>query len=453
MGRPIPSPHIEEAFMPNKGEPLDPNKSPWCLFGAYLRHWRETVRGLPQRDLAKSGLFDQAELSRWERGLAHPHPAHVERVDSTLDADGYLLALHALVIEVDQFRRGRIDGSHQICDEEADMHRRAVMQLLTALSTGAIIPAGTVEMLFSGTSRAIAGHENAAVDDWEEIIWEYGYQWSMSRPGTLIASVAADCAEVSRMLTEKHSPLVRDGLLRVNAQLAAVLAVELNDIGDLAASLRAWRMARRSADASGDREVRVWVRSREAIYALWSGRPLAAASRLADDAIEIGTEKPGSGLIRAYDAKALICSVQGDKEQARIARRDVERVFDRLPDSVTDDHATPLWGYPERNLRWLTACSAAFNADTRQSAQATEQAFALFPADFHGDMANLKLVHALNQIHDREIDDGLATCLSVTRAWPISAARRRIITQTIDALPEKARDLPAARDLRALITA
>ncbi len=115
--------------------------------------------------------------------------------------------------------------------------------------------------------------------------------------------------------------------------------------------------------------------------------------------------------------------------------------------------ATPLWGYPERNLRWLTACSAAFNADTRQSAQATEQAFALFPADFHGDLANLKLVHALNQIHDREIDDCLTTCLSVTRARPISAARRRIITQTIDALPEKARDLPAARDLRALITA
>jgi hypothetical protein len=324
------------------------------------------------------------------------------------------------------------------------------MRVMAAISAGIAIPVGTLEALTSGIERAATDRQSLSVEDWEEIAWERAHNWMVSSPGSLISAVTIDMAEISRLLDRNPSPAMRDGLLRTSAQLGTILAVELGDVGENANSLSMWRMARRAADASGDRDLRVWVRGREAVYAAMSNRPLVVAGRLADDAIRIADGRSGAGLVRASHAKALISARLGDAEQARAALDDLDRTFERLPDDVNSYDASPIWAYPERSVQWNHACVSAFIGDIQEACQATDRALTLFTADHHGDNANLRLVRALTLVHDRDVAEGLDIALAVAHAYPLSSTRRRVADQIVKALPDKARDLPAARELRAL---
>lgn len=76
----------------------------------------------------------------------------------------------------------------------------------------------------------------------------------------------------------------------------------------------------------------------------------------------------------------------------------------------------------------------------------------LRPADFPGIAASLQLFHSLALVANRDINEGLDLAMSAVHVWPVSEIRRHIITQLLTALPEDARDLPAARKLHNLTT-
>ncbi|MEV6981524.1 helix-turn-helix transcriptional regulator [Sphaerisporangium sp. NPDC051017] len=437
--------------MPRRAEPVDPAASSWHLLGATLRHWRDDMAKLTQQETAARALCDGGDLSKWERGLARPQADTVARLDALFGADGQLVALHANAVELERLRARTLEKEVPVRDEEGDMHRRTAMRLIAAISAGVAIPPGTLEALTSGVERAAVDHQRLGVEDWEEIAWEHAHNWVVSSPGSLIGAVTMDIAEISRLLERNPSPVMRDGLLRTSAQLGTILAVELGDVGENSGnSLTMWRMARRAADASGDRGLRVWVRAREAYFGAFANRPLAVVDRLADDAIRIADGKPGAGLVRATNAKAMISAMLGDAGRTRAALDDLDKAFELLPDDVNSDHTSPIWGYPERNHHWHHACVSALIGDTRKASQAIEQALALFPADHHGDIANVHMARALTLVHDRDVADGLDDALVVAQTYPLSATRRRIANQIVNALPDKAHSLPAAQELRTL---
>jgi hypothetical protein len=431
------------------GDPLDPNKSPWHLFGAYVRHWRETVRHLPQRDLAKSALFDQAELSRWERGLTHPHYGHVEMIDSTLNADGYLLALHRLVAECDLLRQGTIAANTSAADED-DMERRTLLQVLAAIGTGAAIPASAIDQLHSRVRRLTGPLGDNSAEDWEQIAWDYAQGVWTEPPGAQTADLVGDINALDHKLARTTNAAERMTLLRVYAQLAAFLAYELVDVSSARASWRSWRVARAAADACGDRGLSVWVRAAEASESFYQGRPGPIADTLAQQAIHLADGRPGFGLACALKIRSRVLATQGRPGEARATLHELRDVHERLPSSVTDDHIS-VWGLPLESIQYAEAFALTKIGDTRVAQGMLAEALAASPQEKAGGRANISLIQAWGLVHDRHVTEGLQRALDVTQPLPVTIARRKLVTEITAALPEKARRLPAARELRALV--
>ncbi|GAA2210243.1 hypothetical protein GCM10009850_057020 [Nonomuraea monospora] len=437
--------------MPRRPDAVDPAASPWHLLGAKLRHWRDDVCALSQRDAAAKALCDHGDLSKWERGLTRVQPDVAARLDALYGADGRLIALHSAMTELDDYRTGKAPipdlSSH---DEDDDMERRAVMQILAAIGAGAAIPPESWDALFSGVERTIAERGDLGLDDWSEVVWEHDFAYYTNPPGTVFRTVAADFAEVSTVLNRTSSATARTGLLRVSAQLAALMGMELSDVGDQGSSLRTWRLARRAADATGDRELRVWVRGWEAEYGFWSGRPAPVVARLADEAVGIAAGVPSRSLAEAHMVRAFLAASQGDKENTHTALNDVRRTFDALPNSVDSEQISPLWSFRGWAQAWALAYPYALIGATKEAIDATDQARALCPPSFHGNMANLSLVHALTQTRALDVGPGLQQAVATMRAWPISTVRSRIVGQLLGGLPEQSRGLDSARELRTL---
>lgn len=329
------------------------------------------------------------------------------------------------------------------------MHRRAAMRLLAALGAGAAIPPGILETLFSGIDNAVADRGIRA-DDWEEIAWEHGFSYYTQAPGALIHAVTADLAEVSRLLQRTSSAVARTGLLRVSAQLAVLMGMEMSDVGELRPSRQSWQLARRAADATGDRELRVWVRGWEAEYGFWAGRPAPVLARLAEDAVHIAKGTASAGLAEALRARAFVAASQGDVHTVRAALGELRNVQERLPGDATSDQTTPLWSFVERDAAWANAYSLALIGDTAQATAAVDRAIAVCPPTFTGNITHYEFVRALALVGEGDIDHGLAHAVTTAHAWPISTIRRRTLGRILDALPQTRCELEAARELRSL---
>jgi hypothetical protein len=436
--------------MPRRPDAVDPTASPWHLLGAELRYWRDDVCDLTLREAAARALCDHGDLSKWERGLARTQPDVIERLDALYGANSRLVAIHAAMAELDAYRMGRLVADPSASDEDGDMERRAVMQILAALGAGMAIPPGSLEALFSGVERAMAGRGGTDLDDWDEIAWEHDFSYYTHAPGATFHAVAMDFAEVSRLLHRTSSVTARTGLLRVSAQLAVLMGMEMSDVGEQSSSKRLWRMARRAADAAGDRDLRVWVRGWEAEYGFWSGRPAPVVARLANEAVQIADGAPSRSLAEAHMVRAFLLASQGDGENTRAALSDLKKTFDALPDTAASDQTSPLWSFRPWARAWALAYPLALIGETRSALEATDQARALCPSTFYGNAANLQLVSALTLVRDREVDQGLTQATATAQTWPVSTIRRRIIGQVLDALPKKAQALEGARELRSL---
>ncbi|RCG30132.1 XRE family transcriptional regulator [Sphaerisporangium album] len=312
------------------------------------------------------------------------------------------------------------------------MERRAVMQLLAAISAGAVIPAGTLETVLSGIEHALSSHTD--VDEWEATVQEYDESANVRPIGSLIPDLTADMLAVGRLLGRGNPPLVQAGLMRVSAGLGWLLAAQLEDIGDRRAARVTWGTTRRAADASGDRDMAVWVRSKEASMARWSNRPPTVALTLANEAISIANGHPSKGLVQAYVVRSCLAARRADA-------RETETELNALAE--TSEHLG--WS------RWLYRGQGyAYSLlGDRRAETVLDHALALYPPDATDHIASLRMIQAMGMVREREITEGLEHALTNIRT-PMSAQGRFVVGEILTALPEKARNLPAAQELRAL---
>jgi len=328
------------------------------------------------------------------------------------------------------------------------VRRRAALQLLAALGAGAAIPPSALETTLAGIEKALGNPLD--LDEWERAVREYAYLINRTPVGTYLGDLIADVIAVGRLLDQGQPDAVRTGVLRISAGLSALLAIELGDVGNRRGARLAWGTARRAADASGDRELQVWVRAREAEEALWAGAPPADIHALTAEAAAIADGKPCSGLPRVHAVRACLAAESGDRTTAHREMAVLNDVFERLPEGITSDPSTFGWG-PSR-LRWNEAYVYTLTGDDRGMA-AVDEAIALYPPGTLGPVANLHMIRAMGLLRDREIDAALDTSVTTLQRLPISPARRHMTNQILQALPDKARELPSARELRALASA
>lgn len=330
-----------------------------------------------------------------------------------------------------------------------DVKRRAALQLLAALGAGAAIPPGALETVLSGVENAL-GEDAFDLADWERTVHDYDHLLNISPAGSLIEDLTADIIAMDASFDRRPSPLQHAGLLRVSAALSGLLAIELGDSGDRRAARVAWGTATRAADASGDKDLQVWVRGRAAEDALFTGRSPQVVTELATNAVSIAGETASPGLARAHAALSDLAALRGDKNGVSTSLTELRRAFERLPASSV---AQSVFGFRETQYLWAESFAYVHAGDKRAEG-ALANAEALYPSGALAPRANLALMRAIAQVKDRDIDAGLQRAVDTLSGHTRGSSGGRLLTRSIlGALPEKARTLPAARELRGLAAA
>jgi hypothetical protein len=292
---------------------IDPHASVWHLFGAIMRHYRETELKVGLRKAATDLYIDFSVLGRWERGERTPPPETIPRLDDAYRAGGVLSALYGVAkrldaaAESDRLRKGTFKGNPPSRDGDDAMERRAAVRLLAALGVGTAVPVSTIDTILSDVNRSIGDRDELHLDDWERIVQEYGFRTNAGPLGVLIKDLTADITEIKHALDRKPSESSRASLLRIIASLSQVLACELMHTQAWSEARRAHRTARWAADASGDRALRVSIRAGEAWNAFSMGQSPETVVSMTDDAISIAGDSPSSGLANAHSVRAT-CS-------------------------------------------------------------------------------------------------------------------------------------------------
>ncbi|TDD95341.1 XRE family transcriptional regulator [Actinomadura rubrisoli] len=330
-----------------------------------------------------------------------------------------------------------------------DVKRRAAIRIITAMGAGAAVPPGPLDELLSGIKHVSATSGAVDLDRWERVVWEYGHRHSITRPSEAsLEELTADIIDVGQLLDQPHQPVVSAGLLRVSAALSGLLAMHFDAIGDRRAARVTWGVATGAADSSGDRDLSVWVRAKEADGALWGGAPRPVVAALADQAIAIAKGNPSHGLARAYTVRADLWAEMGDVSKAHASLNQLTETLNNLPGSFAADPIAHVGG---RFLRWHEGYVYTLTGNAK-APSVLDEAVNRSPAGWYGT-GSLNLMRAIGLVKERDINGGLAQALQVIHDAPTTtdtATRNRLIGHILAAVPAQAQTLPAARDLRAL---
>jgi hypothetical protein len=435
----------------------DAPKPAWAQRLVELRRARQWVASDVAREMKKlrsdlPGTNSLTNMIRgdWEGGRYCPGPRYRLLLAAVYDIDEAELFPHVAVVSRKPAGSVKKTGTVEGWD---DMERRALLRLLTALGAGAAVPFDAMETLRSGLNSQL-DKLDMSVDEWERTAWEYGHALVTRPPAQLVAELAVDVTQVRRALAGTHAPATVTGLQRTSAQLAASTAMSLHDMGDLRSAWRWWATARHAADASGDRDLAVWMRAREAHNSRYGMIRLPQiVTALNDEAVTLAAGRPSAGLATALSTRAILAAQSGDHSSAITALQELETLYEQLPASVTDDALTQ-WGWSEPNLRQVEGGTYARLGNTIKARAALDRATALWPPDRHGAWTQIKLRQSLCDVSDGDVTHGLDTAVTTLTALPpeqrptfIDFAARDVLA----ALPEgKARQLPAAQELRAL---
>ncbi|RBQ21428.1 XRE family transcriptional regulator [Spongiactinospora rosea] len=414
----------------------------WGVFGGAMRRHRER-RGLRVRDIGDAAHVHFSLVSRWEGGINRPTASAARLVDECLGCDGELIAMHADTVASERRRKGTTPDGSPIDDEGDEMERRTAIQLIA--TAGAVIPLADLEQSLTAMDHIL--DTRIDLDDWERTVHEYGYQFVRRPVGALAADLTAEITAVSHLLNQGNAPRIQAGLLRVAAELSSLLATDLHDSGQARVARHVWRAARRSADASGDQELSVYVRAKEADDLWWAGSSPHAVRELADQAVHRAGGTPSYGILRAHIVRCRLAA-DGHGGEARTALRAFSETFERLPPG---GHGRPEDALGEAWLHWHEAHLLTMIGDD-QAQDVFDQALARYSADTPGTVSLLQLIRALDLVRRREIDDGLTHAVTTLQTGAMSTARRFVANKITKALPQQARTHPHATELRRLIT-
>lgn len=443
---------------------VDPSASLSHLFGANLRHWR-LLREMSLETAGERIRTAGAVIGRWERGERLPPRDAVGRLDKAYRAEGVLVALYGFLRKGDSGRNA--DSEQRVRSTlvsaalpqnggDNDMERRTIMQLLAALGTGATLPLDALETLRATFDRAVDSAGEHALEDWEQIAHQHAYDIRVEPPTALIGKLAVDVADVRQAL-ETRPDIDRNGLQRVGAQLAAIMAMALAETGEFWESRRWWRTARIAADASGDLDLRVWVRGRNALIETGAPRPaIVSVLRLASEAEHLAGDRLSVGVAEAWFGRSVAMAVAsapaGDTPDPGDVLGRYDDIGSRLPAEVTGEHSA-IWGWPaERHTSSRATLAVLLGVPTAHD-EVARQIAADGPGADPRSVATGVMKKSVCLINASEAPQGLTDAVNAYTRLP-SEHRTTSITwwarQVMLTAPEQTRSLPAAEELRAL---
>ncbi|MFD0883822.1 helix-turn-helix domain-containing protein [Streptosporangium algeriense] len=418
-------------------KPVDPAASPWHLLGATIQQWREAA-GMAQRELGERVHVDNTMISAWEHAAARPDVSVIEVIDRVLGAKGSLVALHAVVAELDRLRTLAEKGK---LAEGDGVDRRKLLQLAAGTALGTLGVAGEPVRRLLDLSMGESGFRS--LEEWDLACADHLHALRTRRSAQVAADVLVDLATLREQM-DFSSPTETTALHRTTAALSMIHANALTGLGEHSAAIRWWRTARQAADVSGDLRLRLLSRGEEAGHGLYGQRAPETVLRLTQSAERIA----GGPTVDLLVDQGKALSLLGRHAEARAAMEACLRLAEKgVP---ADDH-----GFWRENILYF-AQSWVHSAMGDDAGADRAQERVLRTTSSYVYRANIVLHRAWSTVVQGGVDEGVRQAATEIDRLP-SAYRDTHILETgrmlLRAVPVEHQDRPAVGELRELLTA
>jgi hypothetical protein len=305
-------------------------------------------------------------------------------------------------------------------DEDAMKRRAFVLGLAAFGGLGALGPGMALESMRHDLNVLAERHTLIEVDDWHEIVLEYGHAYPVTAPDELLKALVVDLYGLQEAIGRYQDDTTQQKLRQVGAMLSAFTAQTIANLGYLREARRWWRTARQVADESQDRYTMLWIRGREIVRAGYERRPLSAILALIDEAEAcMGSAPPVAALPEFLSGKAQTMALMGQAAHAdtKATLAKLRNVFDALPYALrVANDSVFTWG--EERLQFTESLTYTYLGDFRQANIAQDCALVLYPRDDFRSPAQIELQRALCSVASGDVLPGIGHAQAVITSLP-----------------------------------
>lgn len=310
-----------------------------------------------------------------------------------------------------------------------------------------------LELARHGLNDAVDPHPATDIDDWYEIVREYGDVRTRDTPRREHDRLLTDILSLHATLAHARGARRRE-LSAVGGLLSLYMAQTVGDLGRQPEARRWWRTAQAAADASGNTHIMCYVRGRKAIRDIYNNRPPQRIIEAVDSAQQLMASAPALGQPSLLAARAQSWALLGDAGRAESDLQALREVFTALPSAVTADPGRHCWAYPEQRVRFAESFVYTHLGDIDAAQDAQRAALALYPpADLYGPI-QIELQRALCLVRGGDHRHGAAHALSTLERLPAGYRIREIVRlseQVLAAVPPAHRGDGQVKDLHELL--
>ena len=267
----------------------------------------------------------------------------------------------------------------------------------------------------------------ATVDWWERIAEDYGRRQLIDPLRMFLTAALDDFAQLNSILNRRQPLEFQHRLYRVLAQMAGLIGFGLMGSGELRESHGWYHTARLAADETGDRQLRAWVATCEAMAYFWEPDLIGRSASHCEEARAMAGSTPSPAAALANSVQARVCAKLGRRREALDAIQRAEAIFDRLSPAQTVPNRL---GFYEVRLQYDQENALTRIGEFKAAMGVQERALSVDHGESFIEPRQVKLDQASCLISLNEIDEGCSVAQHVLLGMPRSRRCGVILPRT-----------------------